>query len=638
MKRFSKLTCCIALAGLTVLATDQVKAQCGPLTTTYAGNNGQDGIMFDITAVQSVVITSFDIDAYGLTHDYRIYYMAGSHNGFQNNPAAWTLAGTAFGVLGNPRFSPTSIPIPLNILMCAGETYAFYITSTGSSGSISYTNGTGVGLVYSADANIQIKQGRGKDYLFNTSYQPRIPNITCYYDCAMSCCLPPTMSFTPTSCAGVCNGTATGTVGAGGVPPYSYQWDAAAGNQTTQTAVGLCAGTYTLSVTDNTGCTSSGTVTITDGAPQANATISPAGPFCSGSPTINLTAADPGGTWSGTGITNTTLGTFNPAVAGSGTWTITYTIPGVCGDTDTETITVGPNLDATIAPAGPFCTSDAAVNLSAVDQGGVWAGAGITNTTQGTFDPAVAGVGTWTITYFIAGSCGDFQTTAITVNQQLDATINSVGQVCTGDPAFNLTAANSGGTWSGTGITNTTWGTFDPAVAGPGTWTITHSIAGTCGSSDTETITVSPNMNATINSAGPFCTSDPAINLVAVDPGGIWGGSGITNTTLGTFDPVSAGVGTWTITYFIAGGCGDFQTTTITVNQQLDATITSVGPFCTSDPSLNLSAVSSGGTWSGTGITNPALGTFDPSAVGIGNWPVTYTILGACGDTDTEII
>ena len=62
------------------------------------------------------------------------------------------------------------------------------------------------------------------------------------------------------------------------------------------------------------------------------AIIDPAGPFCSNGAPYTLTASNmPGGTWSGTGITNSTLGTFDPSVAGPGTWVITYNVgcPGV---------------------------------------------------------------------------------------------------------------------------------------------------------------------------------------------------------------------------------------------------------------------------------------------------------------------
>ena len=65
---------------------------------------------------------------------------------------------------------------------------------------------------------------------------------------------------TDASC-GASDGTATATA-TGGASPYNYLWDAAAANQTTQTATGLAAGTYTVTATDANGCTSVGTVTV----------------------------------------------------------------------------------------------------------------------------------------------------------------------------------------------------------------------------------------------------------------------------------------------------------------------------------------------------------------------------------------
>lgn len=67
------------------------------------------------------------------------------------------------------------------------------------------------------------------------------------------------------TCAGDCDGSAT-VVGVGGTPGYTYLWDDP-GTQTTSTATGLCAGTYTVLVTDANGCTYTHTVTITDPPP-----------------------------------------------------------------------------------------------------------------------------------------------------------------------------------------------------------------------------------------------------------------------------------------------------------------------------------------------------------------------------------
>ena len=49
---------------------------------------------------------------------------------------------------------------------------------------------------------------------------------------------------------GLCDGTATVTP-TGGVSPYTYQWDGNTGNQITQTATNLCAGTYSVIVYDS---------------------------------------------------------------------------------------------------------------------------------------------------------------------------------------------------------------------------------------------------------------------------------------------------------------------------------------------------------------------------------------------------
>lgn len=54
------------------------------------------------------------------------------------------------------------------------------------------------------------------------------------------------------TCAGDSDGVATINANQG-QPPYTYQWDAAAGNATTATVTGLTAGTYCVQVTDNLG-------------------------------------------------------------------------------------------------------------------------------------------------------------------------------------------------------------------------------------------------------------------------------------------------------------------------------------------------------------------------------------------------
>lgn len=62
-------------------------------------------------------------------------------------------------------------------------------------------------------------------------------------------------------CSGVCNGTATVTVW-GGTPPYTYLWDSLAKKQTSNTALNLCPGTYSVTISDSTGCITKSEETI----------------------------------------------------------------------------------------------------------------------------------------------------------------------------------------------------------------------------------------------------------------------------------------------------------------------------------------------------------------------------------------
>lgn len=388
------------------------------------------------------------------------------------------------------------------------------------------------------------------------------------------------------------------------------------------------------------GCSSLFAQDVTVDTPP-DATITPAGPFCTNSPAVTLTAATPGGTWSGSGITDPVAGIFDPGAAGgAGTKSITYQVTvGGCTTSASINIAVFAAPNATITSAGPFCNTDAPVTLTAVTPGGTWSGPGITDGVLGTFDPASANLGTNTITYTVTvGSCTDTQTTSITVGTQPDATITPVGPFCTADASVTLTAVTPGGTWSGTGITDASAGTFDPATAGAGTHTITYSIAlGGCSDSNSISIVVNQSPDATITAAGPFCTTDAAVNLVAATAGGTWSGPGITDPVLGTFDPASANIGNNTISYTVSvGACSDTKSISITVGTQPDATITPVGPFCTADASVTLSAVTPGGTWSGAGITDAAAGTFDPATAGAGTHTITYSIaIGGCSDLKT---
>lgn len=108
-----------------------------------------------------------------------------------------------------------------------------------------------------------------------------------------------------------------------------------------------------------------------------------------------------GGTYSGTGVTDDGNGmtfSFDPAAAGEGSQTITYTVDATCGSGEaTATIEVFALPEVTFTPPGPFMTTDAPQALTGgMPAGGTYSGTGVTDNN---FDPAAAGAGTFAITY-----------------------------------------------------------------------------------------------------------------------------------------------------------------------------------------------------------------------------------------------
>ena len=367
-------------------------------------------------------------------------------------------------------------------------------------------------------------------------------------------------------------------------------------------------------------CTSARTPVDVIVSPFSDATITPEGPICETAAPISLTAASSGGIWSGPGVI---AGSFDPTVAGLGTHTVTYTIPGSCGSTDTEDFIVTSALDATIASVGPLCDGSNAITLSAATSGGIWSGNGV-STDQ--FDPSLAGIGLHEIIYSITGTCGNSDTAYLEVLTSANATINPIGPFCENDASVTLTAMESGGIWSGPGVSTNV---FNPATAGPGIHIISYSISGTCGDLDTVVIEVNSAPDPTITPVGTLCDESSSISLVAASSGGNWSGSGV---SADQFDPTLAGIGLHNIIYSIPGACAASDSIQIEVLDQADASIDAQGPFCETDGFVVLTANDAGGVWSGNGVTGNI---FDPSTAGIGLHVITYSIPGLCGDADS---
>lgn len=294
--------------------------------------------------------------------------------------------------------------------------------------------------------------------------------------------------------------------------------------------------------------------------PYPDATITPVDPMCANAPPVTLSAHDPGGRWTGAGVSGNI---FDPVIAGPGNHTIRYEIVNAdgCRDADETVITVAPIPDATILTGGIVCSTDPVVVLQARDPGGTWSGTGVTGDI---FYPAVANTGNHVITYSItdANGCTDSDETIITVATP-DATITPVDTLCEDSPAITLTAHDLGGIWSGPGVVGNQ---FIAALAGVGSHLIRYNIINTdCRDNDSTLITVMALPNIITEDPGTLFLNGPPVPLTAYPTGGTWTGTGMTGNI---FNPAEAGLGTHLLTYSLpphSWGCAASESVRITV-------------------------------------------------------------------------
>jgi PKD repeat protein len=294
--------------------------------------------------------------------------------------------------------------------------------------------------------------------------------------------------------------------------------------------------------------------------PYPDATITPVPSLCANEPPVTLVAHDPGGIWTGDGVTGDV---FDPSIAGPGNHIIRYEVTNGdgCSDVDEIVITVYPVPDATILNGGIVCSTDPVIILQARDPGGVWSGTGVVGNI---FYPAVANTGNHVITYSITdvNGCSDFDETIITVATP-DATITPVDTLCEDSPAVVLTAHDLGGIWSGPGVVGDQ---FIPALAGVGDHLIKYNIVNTdCSDNDSTVITVMPIPSIIIDDPGTAFLNGSPVTLVAYPTGGSWSGTGVTGNV---FDPSEAGLGVHNLTYELpphSWGCAARQSVQVTV-------------------------------------------------------------------------
>jgi gliding motility-associated-like protein len=308
------------------------------------------------------------------------------------------------------------------------------------------------------------------------------------------------------SCAGDCNASATVTPTAG-VPPYAYVWSP--NISATNSATGMCAGSYSVTITDSTGCSSTQTIVITQPTAIALA-LTGNDTICAGS-TATITAAPSGGTgpytvtWDNS-LPNGTSQTVSPAT--TTTYNATVTDANGCNTAVAFTVVVSPAPTATFTASEGTCApstiqfTNATVGASSY----VWdfgdpASGGNNNSVQSDPTHLYNLPGTYDVVLIASngGTCIDTFTfvAAVTVfpDPIADMTSNTI-TVSELSPDVVFSDLSVGGTncvlyfGDGDSINTCNFGNVTHSYPGPGTYTSMLIVTNASGCADTTYITV----------------------------------------------------------------------------------------------------------------------------------------------------
>ena len=430
----------------------------------------------------------------------------------------------------------------------------------------------------------------------------------------------------------VCNGEANGQITAmvmGGSAPYTYSWSNG-GNVAVIANLGVA--TYTVTVTDQSGCTAIKSASITQ--PTAvTASIAATMTSCgtaNGSAVVTAGGGTPGYTyqWTNGGTTASISG------LGAGAYTVSVTDSKGCRATATTSITASTNLDASGTVTNVKCNGGNTGAIALVVSGATGTVTYTWNT--GATTPSVSNLisGNYSVTINDSRNCSVVKQFSVGQPNALIASVSGTMTSC-GASNGSATASASGGTsgytfkWSNNATTASITGL---AAA---TYTVTATDANLCTASSSITITASTALSVTVTTTAVRCNGAATGSAVATPTGGVqpytYSWSNGTTVVSTAANPNGLVAGNYLLTVNDAVGCSSSQVVTIAQPTAISIFLDVRDAVCssTSGSVLNTSSVT-GGTSPYTYLWSNGATTLTLSNLAAGTYTLTVTDGNGC--------
>ncbi len=525
-----------------------------------------------------------------------------------------------------PAVLTASISAQTNVLCNGNNTGNATVAAGGGAGTYAYSWNNGQTTVVATN-------------LSAASYTVTVTDANgCTIKTTASITEPSALTLTLTPINLLCNNISTGQVScsvAGGTPNYSYSWST---TSTTNNISLLAAGGYTLTVTDNNGCTIQNSTTLTQ--PSAvTMTLSSTPDHCNqqdGTATIIVGGGTVAYTYSWSNAQN------NSSISNisAGTYTVTVTDNNGCSLIQTIAVAAQASDTLQIVSTNSVTCNGACDGFATLQLSGVSNGPYAYNWSNGQTTLAATGLCAGVHTCSVTDGAGCLSTKQITIIQPAVLTTSISAQtnvLCNGNNSGNATVTAGGGTgaytysWNNGQINSTA--TNLSAI----TYSVTVTDANGCTIATTVTIIEPTVLSLTLTPINLLCNNIFTGEVISNVQGGTPNYSYSWSTAATTNNISSLSIGSYSLTVTDNNGCSVQANTTISQPSALTMTLSSTPDHCNQgDGTANV--IAGAGTGAYTYNWSNAQNSSSISNLTANTYTATVTDNNGCSLTQTVVV